>query len=54
MKKILLLLTFLAFFRISADDHEYGWVQDIVGIDENVFNYVEGSDPDLELSLIHI
>ena len=49
MKKILLLLTFLAFFRISADDHEYGWVQDIVGIDENVFNYVEGSDPDLEM-----
>ena len=51
MKKILLLLTFLAFFRISADDHEYGWVQDIVGIDENVFNYVEGSDPDLEMYL---
>tara|TARA_B100000579_G_scaffold134138_1_gene108567 strand:- start:100 stop:2193 length:2094 start_codon:yes stop_codon:yes gene_type:complete len=51
MKKILLLLTFLAFFKISADDHEYGWVQDIVGIDENVFNYVEGSDPDLEMYL---
>ena len=51
MKKILLLLTFIAFFRISADDHEYGWVQDIVGIDENVFNYVEGSDPDLEMYL---
>ena len=51
MKKILLLLTFLAFFRISADDHEYGWVQDIVGIDENVFNYVKGSDPDLEMYL---
>ena len=51
MKKILLLLTFLAFFRISADDHEYGWVQDIIGIDENVFNYVEGSDPDLEMYL---
>ena len=51
MKKILLLLTFLAFFRISADDHEYGWVQDIVGIDKNVFNYVEGSDPDLEMYL---
>lgn len=49
MKKILLLLTFLAFFRISADDHEYGWVQDIVGIDEKAFNYAEGSDPDLEI-----
>ena len=51
MKKILFFLTFLAIFRISADDHEYGWVQDIVGIDENVFNYVEGSDPDLEMYL---
>ena len=27
---------------------DYGWVQDLVGIEEESFNYVEGSDPDLE------
>ena len=31
--------------------NEYGWVQDIVGIDEDKFNYEDGSDPDLELYL---
>ena len=44
-------------FKAQAMDSakEYGWVQDVVGIDENAFNYVDGSDPDLELlSLIHI
>ena len=45
---------FLAFvvnnFLISSDD-EYGWVQDIVGIDNDAFNYQEGTDLDLELYL---
>ncbi len=47
-------ITCLAFiinnFLISSD-YEYGWVQDIVGIDNDVFNYQEGTDPDLELYL---
>lgn len=27
---------------------DYGWVQDLVGIEEKDFNYEDGSDPDLE------
>ena len=39
---------FLLFFSAQSIIAEYGWVQDIVGIDEESFNYVDGSDPDLE------
>ena len=45
--KLLFLVVFLNNFSFASN--EYGWVEDIVGIDENDFNYVEGSDPDLEL-----
>ena len=45
--KLLFLVVFLNNFSFASN--EYGWVEDIVGIDENAFNYVEGSDPDLEL-----
>ena len=36
-------------YQSDSSSNEYGWVQDIVGIEEDAFNYVEGSDPDLEL-----
>ena len=39
---------FFLFFSAQNIFAEYGWVQDLVGIDEESFNYVEGSDPDLE------
>jgi len=39
---------FFLFFSVQSMVAEYGWVQDLVGIDEESFNYVEGSDPDLE------
>ena len=45
--KLLFLVVFLNNFSFASN--EYGWVEDIVGIDENAFNYVEGSDPDVEL-----
>ena len=38
-------------YQAQTSGSGYGWVQDIVGIDEDVFNYVEGSDEDLELYL---
>jgi acetyl esterase/lipase len=38
-------------YQAQKSGSGYGWVQDIVGIDEDVFNYVEGSDEDLELYL---
>jgi len=42
------LSTFFLFFSVQSIVADYGWVQDLVGIDEESFNYVEGSDPDLE------
>ena len=45
--KLLFLVVFLNNFSFASN--EYGWVEDIVGIDENAFNYADGSDPDLEL-----
>ena len=45
--KLLFLIIFINSYSYASS--EYGWVQDVVGIDENAFNYVEGSDPDLEL-----
>ncbi len=39
------------FFLVCSTQYvvaDYGWVQDLVGIEEESFNYVEGSDPDLE------
>ena len=36
-------------YQSNSAPNDYGWVQDIVGIDEEAFNYVDGSDPDLEL-----
>ena len=45
--KLLFLIVFINNFSFASN--EYGWVEDIVGIDENAFNYVDGSDPDLEL-----
>ena len=36
------------FFSAQSMVADYGWVQDLVGIKEESFNYVEGSDPDLE------
>ena len=61
LKKYLSIL--FLFFSVQSMVADYGWVQDLVGIDEESFNYVEGSDLDLEnytkdafftLSLIHI
>ena len=48
--KFLFLVFALNNFLIASED-QYGWVQDVVGIDKNVFNYKEGSDLDLELYL---
>ena len=39
------------YYQAQSSGPDYGWVEDIVGIDEDVFNYVEGSDEDLELYL---
>ena len=39
------------YYQAQSSGSGYGWVEDIVGIDEDVFNYVEGSDEDLELYL---
>ena len=38
-------------YQAQSQGSGYGWVEDIVGIDEEVFNYVDGSDEDLELYL---
>ena len=38
-------------YQAQSQGAGYGWVEDIVGIDEEVFNYVDGSDEDLELYL---
>ena len=48
--KLFFLIFALNNFLIASED-QYGWVQDVVGIDKNVFNYKEGSDLDLELYL---
>ena len=48
LRTFLLLLLINNYLLASS---EYGWVQDIVGIDENRFNYEDGSDADLELYL---
>ena len=39
---------FFLFISVQNMFADYGWVQDLVGIDEESFNYVEGTDPDLE------
>ena len=39
---------FFLSFSTQSIVADYGWVQDLVGIEEESFNYVEGSDPDLE------
>ena len=39
---------FFLFISVQNMFADYGWVQDLVGIDEESFNYVEGRDPDLE------
>lgn len=46
LKKYLSIL--FLFFSAQNMVADYGWVQDLVGIEEESFNYVEGSDPDLE------
>ena len=46
LKKYLSIL--FLFFSAQSMVADYGWVQDLVGIKEESFNYVEGSDPDLE------
>ena len=48
LRTFLLLLLINNYLLASS---EYGWVQDIVGIDESRFNYEDGSDADLELYL---
>ena len=48
LKSLLLIILINNYLFASS---EYGWVQDIVGIDEDKFNYEDGSDPDLELYL---
>ena len=48
IKSLLLIILINNYLFASS---EYGWVQDIVGIDEDKFNYEDGSDPDLELYL---
>ena len=44
MRSIFLLL-FLNFSLLA----EYGWLEEVVGIDKKEFNYVEGSDKELEV-----
>ena len=44
MRRIFLLLFFN--FSLLA---EYGWLEDVVGIDLEEFEYLEGSDKELEL-----
>ena len=44
MRSIFLLL-FLNFSLLA----EYGWLEEVVGIDKKEFDYVEGSDKELEL-----
>ena len=44
MRHIILLLFFN--FSLLA---EYGWLEDVVGIDLKEFEYLEGSDKELEL-----
>ena len=48
LKSLLLIILINNYLFASS---EYGWVKDIVGIDEDKFNYEDGSDPDLELYL---